>query len=61
LEIQKIKELPPLPIIAQQLLAALNSDEASIDEIAKEKPSSKPWLISVPASNASSRSQKKSN
>lgn len=35
LEIQKIKELPPLPVIAQQLLAALNSDEVSIDEIAK--------------------------
>jgi len=35
LEIQKIKELPPLPVIAQQLLAALNSDEASIDETPK--------------------------
>ena len=35
LEIQKIKELPPLPVIAQQLLAAINKDDTSIDEIAK--------------------------
>ncbi|MFT5134968.1 MAG: HD-like signal output (HDOD) protein, partial [Gammaproteobacteria bacterium] len=26
LEIQQIKELPPLPVIAQQLLAAINND-----------------------------------
>jgi len=35
LEIQKIKELPPLPVIARQLLAAINNDDTSIDEIAK--------------------------
>lgn len=35
LEIQKIKELPPLPVIAQQLLAAINSDDTSIDEISR--------------------------
>ncbi len=35
LEIQKIKELPPLPVIAQQLLAAINRDDTSIDEIAR--------------------------
>jgi HD-like signal output (HDOD) protein len=34
LEIQKIKELPSLPVIAQQLLAAVNDDDTSIDEIA---------------------------
>lgn len=35
LEIQKIKELPPLPGVAQQLLAAINDDDTSIDDIAK--------------------------
>ncbi len=35
LEIQKIKELPPLPVIAQQLLAAINDDDTSIDDIAR--------------------------
>jgi HD-like signal output (HDOD) protein len=35
LEIQKIKELPPLPVIAQQLLATINDDDTSIDDIAK--------------------------
>ncbi len=35
LEIQKIKELPPLPVIAQQLLGAINDDDTSIDEIAR--------------------------
>ncbi len=35
LEIQKIKELPPLPVIARQLLAAINNDDTSIGEIAK--------------------------
>ncbi|MFT5352161.1 MAG: HD-like signal output (HDOD) protein, partial [Gammaproteobacteria bacterium] len=35
LEIQQIKELPPLPVIAQQLLAAINNDNTSIDDIAK--------------------------
>lgn len=34
LEIQKIKNLPPLPVIAQQLVGALNDPETSIDEIA---------------------------
>ncbi len=35
LEIQKIKELPPLPVIAQQLLGAINNDDTSIDEISE--------------------------
>ncbi len=35
LEIQKIKELPPLPVIAKKLLAAINDDDTSIDDIAK--------------------------
>ena len=35
LEIQKIKDLPPLPVIAQQLLGAINNDDTSIDEIAR--------------------------
>ena len=35
LEIQKIKDLPPLPVVAQQLLAAINDDDSSIDDIAK--------------------------
>lgn len=34
LEIQKIKNLPPLPVIAQQILAAINDENADIDEIA---------------------------
>ena len=33
LEIQKIKNLPPLPVIAQQLVGALNNPETSIDDI----------------------------
>ena len=35
LEIQKIKDLPPLPVVAQQLLAAINDESSSIDDIAK--------------------------
>lgn len=35
LEIQKIKHLPPLPVIAQQLLGALNNEDTSIAEIAE--------------------------
>lgn len=35
LEIQKIKELPPLPVIAQQLLKTINNENSSIDEIAR--------------------------
>lgn len=35
LEIQKIKEIPPLPAVAQRLLAVLNDDEADIDDIAE--------------------------
>ena len=35
LEIEKIKELPPLPGIAQKLLAAINDDTSSIDDIAE--------------------------
>ena len=31
LEIEKIKELPPLPVIAQQLLGAISDDDSSID------------------------------
>ena len=34
LEIEKIKELPPLPVIAQQLLGAISNEDTSIDEIA---------------------------
>ncbi len=34
LEIQKIRNLPPLPVIAQQILAAINNENADIDEIA---------------------------
>jgi len=34
LEIQKIKNLPPLPVIAQQLLGVLNDEYCNIDKIA---------------------------
>ena len=34
LEIQKIRHLPPLPVIAQQILAAINNENTDIDEIA---------------------------
>ncbi|MCZ6525269.1 MAG: HDOD domain-containing protein [Gammaproteobacteria bacterium] len=34
LEIQNIRNLPPLPVIAQQILAAINNENADIDEIA---------------------------
>jgi HD-like signal output (HDOD) protein len=34
LEIQKIKYIPPLPIIAQQIIEALNTDQMDIEEIA---------------------------
>lgn len=42
LEIQKIKNLPPLPVIAQQLLGALNNEDTSItviSEIINQDPS----------------------
>jgi len=35
LEIQKIKNLPPLPMVAQQLLGVINNENASIDDIVK--------------------------
>lgn len=34
LEIQKIKQLPPLPVIAQKLLGAIENENTSIDDIA---------------------------
>ena len=34
LEIQKLKNLPPLPFIAQQLIGALNNEDSSMTAIA---------------------------